>query len=176
MAAMGLGSGARWRSRLRSPALALQGSSQLHPANHVPWLPPLASRSLFTPHKQWELLTTGVLLMAAPFGFMYLAPLFNAVLYSLVLVGVPLTKAAMPGARLLIEQSTLYTCLLRMVASRHGPRFFGKGSAWVRMRLRGPWLWSVLGGYAASLAMFNLVEPINQALLPHLAFAAEGPR
>ena len=97
-------------------------------------------------------------------------------LYSLVLVGVPLTKAAMPGARLLIEQSTLYTCLLRMVASRHGPRFFGKGSAWVRMRLRGPWLWPVLGGYAASLAMFNLVEPINQALLPHLAFAAEGPR
>ena len=117
-----------------------------------------------------------MLLLAAPFGFMYLAPLFNAVLYSLVLVGVPLTKAAMPGARLLIEQSTLYTCLLRMVASRHGPRFFGKGSAWVRMRLRGPWLWPVLGGYAASLAMFNLVEPINQALLPHLAFAAEGPR
>ena len=128
-----------------------------------------------TDAEKWELLTTGVLLLAAPFGFMYLAPLFNAVLYSLVLVGVPLTKAAMPGARLLIEQSTLYTCLLRMVASRHGPRFFGKGSAWVRMRLRGPWLWPVLGGYAASLAMFNLVEPINQALLPHLAFAAEGP-
>ena len=32
----------------------------------------------------------------------------------------------------------------------------------------------MLGGYAASLALFNLVEPINQALLPHLAYEAEG--
>ena len=122
-----------------------------------------------------QLLLTSVILLVAPFGFSVLSPLFNAGLYGLVLLGLPLTPAVMPGARLLLEQSFLYFCLLRLVAARHGPRFFGRGSAWVRMRLRGPWLWPVLGGYAASLSLFNLVEPINQALLPHLAFAAEGP-
>ena len=44
----------------------------------------------------------------------------------------------------------------------------------MRLRWRGPWLAPVLGGYTASLALFNLVEPLNQLLLPHLAYASEG--
>ena len=35
----------------------------------------------------------------------------------------------------------------------------------MRMRLRRAWLWPVLGGYAASLSLFNLVEPINQVYI-----------
>ena len=45
---------------------------------------------------------------------------------------------------------------------------------WVRWSLKGPWLLPVLGGYASSIALFNLVEPFNQRLLAHLAYAYEG--
>jgi len=121
-----------------------------------------------------RLLGTAAMVLAAPFAFsVLLGPLLEALPYALILLGVPLTEAAMPAARLLLEQSMLYVALLRLIGARHAPFF--RGESWVRVRWRAPWLAPVLGGYAASLALFNLVEPINQALLPHLAYAAEGP-
>lgn len=121
-----------------------------------------------------RLLGTAAMVLAAPFAFsVLLGPLLEALPYALILLGVPLTEAAMPAARLMLEQTMLYVGLLRLIGSRHAPFF--RGESWVRIRWRAPWLAPVLGGYAASLALFNLVEPINQALLPHLAYAAEGP-
>jgi len=61
---------------------------------------------------------------------------------------------------------------LRLIATRH-PDFFD-GKTWVRGSWRQPWLIPVLGGYTASLALFNLIEPLNQALFPQLAYDAEG--
>lgn len=45
---------------------------------------------------------------------------------------------------------------------------------WVRFSLTGPWLLPVLGGYSASIALFNLVEPLNQHVLSYLDYAPEG--
>lgn len=117
-----------------------------------------------------RLLATAVALLAAPIAFSFLGPLLEGVLYAVALV-LPLTDAGLLGARLLLEQSVLYFALSKFIAARH-PAFFT--STWVRASLRGPWLAHVLGGYAASIALFNLVEPINQMLLPHLSYAAEG--
>ena len=73
------------------------------------------------------------------------------------------------GAQLLLDQSLLYYILFRIIGARHKPFF--SGERWVRWSWRSPWLIPTLGGYVASVALFNLVEPINQALLPQLAYA-----
>ena len=116
------------------------------------------------------LLTCGGLLVA-PLIFSFASPLIEVLLTLLVLIGVPLNAVRMMSARLIVEQSLLYAILGKIVASRH-PEFWT--AKWVRWRWRGPWLAPVLGGYAASLAVFNLVEPLNQALLPGLALLPEG--
>jgi len=120
-----------------------------------------------------RLLATAAMVLGAPFLFAQTGPLFDVLLYSLVALGVPLSSSGLAGARLLLEQSVLYWLLFKLIGSRHEPFF--KTDKWVRWGWRKPWLLPVLGGYAASLALFNLVEPINQALLPHLAYCAEGP-
>lgn len=117
-----------------------------------------------------RLLGTGVVLMTAPLLFSALSPMLEAVVYTFAIF-FPLTESSLLGARLLVEQSLLYFALCKLVHKRH-PDFFTK--RWVRWSLRGPWLLPVLGGYSASIALFNLVEPINQWLLPHLAYTQEG--
>lgn len=118
-----------------------------------------------------DLLLTGALLLLAPiFGAKFLSPVADVVLYALALAGAPLNEARMLSARLLLEQTALYAACCKLLSARH-PGFF---SRWVRWSARGPWLAPVLGGYAASLALFNLVEPLNQALLPQLGSATEG--
>ena len=118
-----------------------------------------------------QLLSTCALLLVAPFLFSYVAPFLEVLLSLLVLAGVPLTTARMLSARLILEQTTLYLIMGKIVSMRH-PKFFTR--EWTRVRWRAPWLLPVLGGYTASLALFNLVEPINQALLPGLAYQPEG--
>ena len=77
----------------------------------------------------------------------------------------------MMSVRLIVEQSVLYLLLGWVVKLRH-PTFFSK--EWVRLKWKGPWLAPALGGYCASLALFNLVEPLNQYLLPKLGYCPEG--
>jgi membrane protease YdiL (CAAX protease family) len=118
-----------------------------------------------------QLLLTCGLLLVAPLLFSLLAPAFDVLISLLVLLGLPLNATRLLSSRLILEQTALYALLGQLVRMRH-PTFFSR--AWVRLRVRGPWLAPVLGGYAASLALFNLVEPLNQLLLPHLAYASEG--
>ena len=98
-------------------------------------------------------------------------PVVEGLIYGLVALGVPLSHDSMLSMRLLFEQTMLYAIMVKLMAARH--EFFS-GRRWVRWSLRGAWLAPVLGGYAASVALFNLVEPFNQALLSHLAYAPEG--
>lgn len=107
-----------------------------------------------------RLLVTCAGLLIAPFFFSKLAPLIEALALVLALAGLPLNPTRMMSVRLILEQSLLNVALFQLVRMRH-PGFFGR--QWVRWSTRGPWLAPVLGGYAASLALFNLVEPINQA-------------
>ncbi|EOD09618.1 putative abortive infection protein [Emiliania huxleyi CCMP1516] len=90
-----------------------------------------------------------------------------ALLYALVALGLPLTRSSMVGA--------IYLLLVKLMAARHnqpGRPFFGAGG-WapmeraVRWRLASPWLLPVLGGYVASVGIFNLVEPLNQVERKH---------
>jgi membrane protease YdiL (CAAX protease family) len=118
------------------------------------------------------LLGTATLLLVAPIAFAFLSPLLEALLYVFAALGLPMGEASLLGARVLLEQTVVYVVLLKLLASRHAP-FFRDG-AWVRWRWRGAWAAPVLGGYAASVALFNLVEPLNQALWPHLEYMQEG--
>ena len=118
------------------------------------------------------LLGTATLLLVAPIAFAFLSPLLEALLYVFAALGLPMGEASLLGARVLLEQAVVYVVLLKLLASRHAP-FFRDG-AWVRWRWRGAWAAPVLGGYAASVALFNLVEPLNQALWPHLEYMQEG--
>ncbi|KAL1510529.1 hypothetical protein AB1Y20_006832 [Prymnesium parvum] len=122
------------------------------------------------PKQKLKLLATGALLLGAPLAFSFLQPAFDAALYVLA-IALPLTEAGLLGTRLLVEQTLLYVLLCKLIQRRH-PDFFG--SKWVRWSLNGPWLLPVLGGYSASIALFNLVEPLNQHMLSHLAYAPEG--
>ena len=121
--------------------------------------------------ERFKLLSTCALLLAAPVAFSYAGPIVEVLLSLLVLCGAPLNGPRMMSARLIVEQTLLYLSLGYVVKLRH-PKFFSR--EWVRIRWRAPWLAPALGGYCASLALFNLVEPINQALLPHLAYLPEG--
>jgi len=112
--------------------------------------------------------------LATPFFFaLFLSPVFSVLLDILIICGVPFTTSSLMAARLLLEQSALYYVIFRLIGARHSPFF--RGTDWIRASWRRPWLVPVLGGYTASLALFNLVEPINQALFPFLAYAPEGP-
>lgn len=117
-------------------------------------------------------LGTACLLLAAPLAFSRLiGPVADVVLSLLALAGAPLTEARLLPARLILEQTCLYAALCKLLAARH-PDFFTR--RWVRWSARGPWLAPVLGGYAASLALFNLVEPLNQMLLPPASLLPAG--
>ena len=119
-----------------------------------------------------SLLITCALLLVAPLVCQRaIGPVVDVLLDALVVFGVPLNPARLLSSRLIFEQLSLYLILGKLVSVRH-PTFFSR--EWVRFRTRGPWLLPVLGGYTASLALFNLVEPINQLLLPHLAYGPEG--
>ena len=119
-----------------------------------------------------QLLVTCAMLLVAPLAFSIVSgPLVEVTLSLLVLCGAPLNAARMMSGRLILEQALLYFALGTLARKRH-PGVFT--TQWVRLRWRAPWLAPVLGGYAASLALFNLVEPLNQALLPGLAYASEG--
>jgi len=118
-----------------------------------------------------RLLVTAVLTLLAPLFFAFLSPVLSVLPYLLALV-LPVTESFLMGARLLVEQLTLYYILFRLIGSRHAPFFRGR---WVRWGWKRPWLAPVLGGYTVSLTLFNLIEPLNQALLPHLAYAPDGP-
>ena len=118
-----------------------------------------------------KLLSTVALLLCAPFLFSFAAPLVEALVSLLVLLGLPLTRARTLSVRLLLEQTILNLGLFQLVRMRH-PGFFSH--KWVRWRWQAPWIAEVLGGYAASVALFNLIEPLNQALLPGLAYKPEG--
>ena len=95
-------------------------------------------------------------LLAAPLAFSYAAPVFEILLSILVIIGVPLNATRMLSARLILEQTSLYLLLGKLVSMRH-PSFFSK--KWIRIKWKAPWLLPTLGGYTASLALFNLVEP-----------------
>ncbi len=69
------------------------------------------------------------------------------------------SKAA--ALNLILCQSVQYAAVIALFGAVHGP--FLRGKKWVRFSWRRPWVVPALGGYAASLALFNLVEPINQA-------------
>ena len=118
-----------------------------------------------------KLLATCVLALGAPLLFSFAGSLIDVLLSVLVIAGLPLNKTRLMSARLLLEQVLLNLGVFQMIRTRH-PGFFSR--VWVRWSLRGPWLAPVLGGYAASLALFNLVEPLNQALLPGLNYKPEG--
>lgn len=118
-----------------------------------------------------QLLITCAGLLVAPLLFSFTRPVVDVLLSLIVLAGAPLNSVRMASARLILEQTLLYVVLGKVVAARH-PQFWTK--RWVRWNWRGPWLMPVLGGYAASLALFNLIEPINQMLLPGLAYLPEG--
>jgi len=122
-----------------------------------------------------SLVVTSAVTLLLPFAFAYVlayVQIVSALIQVLVILGLPLTPARCMGAQLLLEQSLLYYLLFRVIGARHRPFFEGK--RWVRWSWRSPWLIPTLGGYFASVALFNLVEPINQALLPQLAYAREG--
>lgn len=129
-----------------------------------------------------RLAVTAACSLLLPLFFSFAAPLYDLLLFALAAAGLPLTKSSMLGARLLVEQATVYVVLFHFMASRHGSSdgsaggapFFGRGSRWVRWDVRRPWLIPVLGGYAVSVALFNLVEPFNQAALPFLDYLPEG--
>jgi membrane protease YdiL (CAAX protease family) len=124
------------------------------------------------PKERLRLLTTVALFLGLPIAFSYfLSPLVEVLVSLLVIVGLPLNKTRVMSMRLILEQALLNLGLFQMVRARH-PGFFTR--KWVRWSLRGPWLAPVLGGYTASLALFNLVEPLNQALLPGQAYLPEG--
>lgn len=111
---------------------------------------------------------TCFLLLAAP---MFISPLLAPMMMSLI-SGLQLENPCkMFGVRLFVEQVVFNLILGAIVKLRH-PEFFSK--LFVRWKWKAPWLAPVLGGYAASLALFNLVEPINQALLPSLFYEPEG--
>ena len=110
-------------------------------------------------------------LLVAPLLFSFTKPVVDVLLSLIVLAGAPLNSVRMASARLIVEQTLLYVLLGKVIAARH-PKFWSR--QWVRWSWRGPWLLPVLGGYAASLSLFNLVEPLNQALLPGLAYLPEG--
>lgn len=129
------------------------------------------SGSACTGKERAQLLITCAGLLVAPLLFSFTSPVVDVLLSIIVLAGAPLNSVRMASARLILEQTLLYVLLGKIVATRH-PKFWS--SQWVRWRWRGPWLLPVLGGYAASLALFNLVEPLNQALLPGLAYQPEG--
>jgi len=127
---------------------------------------------------------TALVTLLVPFFFSKVSWFYDLLLYGLAALGLPFTKASLLGSRLLLEQTTVYALLFKFMSSRHGAAaggavgggapFFGKGSRWVRWDVRRPWLLPVLGGYAASLGIFNLVELLNQYLLPFLDYLPEG--
>lgn len=122
--------------------------------------------------ERMQLLATCALLLVAPALFAsFASPICEVVLTLLVLLGVPLNATRMLSARLILEQSLLYVLLGKLVTMRH-KGFFTR--EWTRVRWRAPWVGPVLGGYTASLALFNLIEPLNQMLLPGLAYQPEG--
>ncbi len=125
-----------------------------------------------TSREKLAVVSTLAIMLLAPLLFSLAGPAVDLVLYGLAALGVPLTRASMLGARLLLEQTALYALLLATLGARHAPFF--RGERWVRGGFDRPWLLPTLGGYAISIALFNLVEPLNQALLPQLQYAREG--
>lgn len=120
---------------------------------------------------------TAAVTLLVPLFFSQLSAIYDFLLLGLAALGMPLTRSSLLAIRLCLEQATVYALLLRFISSRHrgvGAPFIGEGSRWVRWGWRRPWLLPVLGGYTASLGLFNLVEPINQALLPFLDYQPEG--
>ncbi len=161
--------GAAWRRKRSGRAAVpewLYGASATEAAGE------LADLSRAARREKMQLLLTTALLLTAPLFFSWaVGPVVEGLLYALAVAGVPLTQVRMAPARMLLGQAALYVALCKLISSRH-PDFFSR--RWVRWSLRGPWLLPVLGGYAASLAVFNVVDPINQALLPQLDLAPEG--
>lgn len=117
-----------------------------------------------------KLLVTVLLLLLSPVAFAITMGPVCDILLTLLTIVLPISRSGMLGMRLFLEQSILYVLLAKVMEKRHG--FFSK--KWVRWSFKGPWLAPVLGGYMASLTLFNLAEPINQALFPHLSYLAEG--
>ena len=123
------------------------------------------------PHaEKVRLLSTGFAMLAAPFVFAFAAPVIEVVI-AIVAIFLPLTESGMVATGLLVQQTLLYGVIFKYIGSQH-KRFFS--SDWIRGGWRRAWLLPVLSGYAASIALFNLVEPLNQALLPHLRTLPEG--
>jgi membrane protease YdiL (CAAX protease family) len=167
-----LGAAASWRGRQQRPPIpqwlvrgdesAMEGENEART---------MLDNSKEPAKERTKMLATCGMLLAAPLLFSYVSGPIELILYALVVIGVPLNDVRMMSARLILDQTLLYLLLGKLVHVRH-PTFFTR--KWVRWSWRGPWLLPVLGGYSASVALFNLVEPINQALLPSLDYLPEG--
>ena len=119
--------------------------------------------------------TTGMLLVSyLASGYMSIG--LGGALYCLVALGLPLTFE-MHNAIQVLGGHLCWVCLsLYALNTQLRPFFpppFGEGR-WIRMRWRTLWLPWVLGGYCASLLVYNVAEALNCLIMPVTAAAADS--
>lgn len=151
---------------MRNAVPTAPGKQTLGSAPSLPW------GTLRTP-RVLIIQTVGTLLCAYVFSG-YVSGCFEVLFYGLAALGAPLTAGMHQALQVLCGHLAWVVMALRILGTRLEaflPAPFGRGeredeARWLTARWRVSWLTWVLGGYFASLLAYNLIEPLNQMILP----------
>ena len=154
------------RRAMRNAVPTAPGKQTLGSAPSLPW------GTLRTP-RVLIIQTVGTLLCAYVFSG-YVSGCFEVLFYGLAALGAPLTAGMHQALQVLCGHLAWVVMALRILGTRLEaflPAPFGRGeredeARWLTARWRVSWLTWVLGGYFASLLAYNLIEPLNQMILP----------